>query len=144
MPKIKTLRAHPLFADLSDHDLALFSRIVLEADYPSGKLLFTEGKTSLTFYLVQRGRVGVVSTSAVGQGVVMGEGDFFGQWALLAPEHPAAVSAKVLEGASLLSVNREDFARFSEEEPATAFKVLRALLAGAWPDLAWAKEKVKG
>jgi CRP-like cAMP-binding protein len=140
MPKVKTLRSHPLFSALTDRELAFFSRIVHEVDYSAGSPLFTEGMKSATFYLVQKGRVGVAGSAVPRTGAVLGEGEFLGQWSLLGPEHACAVTAKVLEESSLLLVRRADFEGFMAEEPGTALKVVRALLGAVWDDVAWLRE----
>jgi CRP-like cAMP-binding protein len=137
MPKVKTLRSHPLFSALSDRELAFFSRVVQEVDYPAGTPLFSEGMQSVAFYLVQKGKVGVAGSAVPRTGAVLGEGEFFGQWSLLGPEHASAVTAKVLEESSLLLVRKADFDGFMAGEPAIALKVVRALLAAVWDDVAW-------
>lgn len=141
MAKIKTLRAHPLFAALADRDIALFSRIVHEGELPAGTTLFIEGKESTTFILVQKGKIGVAGTALPGEGAALGEGEVLGQWSLLAPPHPSAVTARTLEPVSLLVVKRGDFEVFLREAPEAAARVQRALLAGAWEDLVWLREQ---
>ncbi len=143
MAKIRTLRSHPLFSALTDRELALFSRIVGEDDYAPGTLLFAERMKSMAFYLVQRGKVGMASRALPGEGVEVGAGETFGQWALLGPDHLTAVTAKVLEESSLLVVRKSDFENFLQEEPVVGLKVLRALVSTAWDDVRWLREQAE-
>ena len=72
-----------------------------------------------------------------------------GEWALIGPSHLTAVSARVLEGARVLVVERDDFLRFSEEEPPIGLKITRGLIGSLWPSLReagnvlkkWSEEK---
>ena len=136
MPKIKPLRQSRFLSSLTDRELALFSRIVAEEDYSEGTVLVAQSMKSDRFFLVEQGRV-LVSTEVeeVPGELTLSEGDTFGEWALIGPSHLTAVSARVLEGARLLVVERDDFLRFSEEEPAIALKVTRGLLESLWPSI---------
>ena len=136
MPKIKPLKQSSIFSSLNDRELALFSRMVSEEEYIPGTVLVAQNMKSDRFYLVERGRI-VVRTGAqdVSEELILGEGDTFGEWALIAPPHLTQVSANVLEAAQVLVLTRDDFNRFAEGEPAIALKVIRGLLASLWPSL---------
>ena len=136
MPKIKPLRQSRFLSSLTDRELALFSRIVVEEDYSEGTVLVAQSMKSDRFFLVEQGRVSVsTEIEDVPKELILSAGDTFGEWALIGPSHLTAVSAKVLEGARLLVVERDDFQRFSGEEPAIALKVTRGLLAALWPSI---------
>ena len=144
MGKIKPLKQSRILTSLTDRELALFSRIVNEEDYSGGTVLVARNMKSDMFFLVEQGRVAVrMGSSEGGEELTLGEGDTFGELALIAPPHLTAVSAKVLEGARLLVVDRDDFIRFSEEEPVIALKIVRGLLGSLWPSLKEAGEILK-
>lgn len=136
MPKIKPLKQSEILSSLTDRELALFSRIVNEEEYSDGTVLVAEKMKSDRFFLIEQGQVAVRAGGDVSrEELILGEGDTLGEWALIGPSHLTAVSASVLEGARVLVVERDDFLRFSEEEPAIGLKITRGLLASLWPSL---------
>ena len=136
MAKIKPLRQSMIFSSLTDRELALFSRIVSEESYIKGTVLVAENMKSDRFYLVEKGKVALRTGGQDGRDeLVLDKGDTFGEWALIAPAHLTAVSARVVEEAQVLVLARDDFDRFAEDEPAIAFKVIRGLVGSLWPSL---------
>jgi len=136
MAKIKPLKQSRIFSSLSDRELALFSRIVSEEDFIQGTVLVAENMKSDHFFLVEKGRIAVKTGFQSGsEEMILGGGETFGEWALIAPPHLTAVSARVLEEARVLVLARDDFDRFAEEEPAIALKITRGLVGSLWPSL---------
>ena len=136
MAKIKPLRQNKIFSTLTDRELALFSRIVSEEDYILDTVLVAENMRSDKFYLIEKGKVSISTGGIDGdQGLVLGEGDTFGEWSLLAPPHLTSVSAKVTEEAQILVLEKDDFDKFAEEEPAIALKILKGVVGSVWPSI---------
>ena len=136
MAKIKPLKQSPIFSSLSDRELALFSRIVSEEDYIQGTVLVAENMKSDKFYLIEKGQVTVMTGGDDGElEMVLGEGDTFGEWAVMAPPHLTSVAAKVTQAAQMLVLTREDFEKFAKEEPAIAFKVASGIVGSLWPSI---------
>ena len=136
MAKIKPLKQSSIFSSLSDRELALFSRIVSEEDYIQGTVLVAENMKSDKFYLIERGQIAVMSGGVDnGQELVLGAGDTFGEWSLLAPPHLTCVAAKVTKEAQVLVITREDFDRFAKEEPVIALKVFGGIVGSLWPSI---------
>ena len=145
MAKIKPLKQSQFLSLLTDRELALFSRIVVEEDYAGGMVLVAENMKIDRFFLVEQGRVVIRAEGKnIPEELILEGGDTFGEWALIGPSHLTAVSARVLENARVLVVEREDFLRFCEEEPAIALKVTRGLLVTLWSPLQEAREILKG
>ncbi len=142
LAKLNTLRTHAIFSSLDDRELAFFSRIVEERDVAAGNTLFSEGKESAAFFLIERGKVGVAGSAVPGEGARLGPGETMGFWSLLAPPHPSAVTARALESTRLLVVKKDDFSRFIAKEPIAGVKLLRSLLAAAWADLDWLRGRI--
>jgi CRP-like cAMP-binding protein len=76
-PKIRALRAQPVFAGLSERELEVFGAHLDEVQFPVGATLIEQGQPNHTFYVVADGTAEVV---------VDGEhrrhlhaGDFFGE-----------------------------------------------------------------
>jgi CRP-like cAMP-binding protein len=136
MAKIKPLKQNRIFSSLSDRELALFSRLISEEDYIPGTVLLAQNMKSDRFFLVERGRVSVSTGSDIGpEELVLEDGDTFGEWSLIAPPHLTQVTARVLESAQVLVLAREDFNRFSEEEPGIALKIVKGILTSLWPTI---------
>jgi CRP-like cAMP-binding protein len=136
MAKIKPLQQSKIFSSLSDHELALFSRIVSEEDYIKDTVLVAENMRSDKFYLIEKGKISV-NTGAINadRELVLGEGETFGEWSLLAPPHLTSVSAKVTESAQVLVLEKDDFDKFAETEPAIALKILKGVVGSVWPSI---------
>jgi CRP-like cAMP-binding protein len=136
MAKIKPLQQNKIFSSLSDRELALFSRIVSEEDYIQDTVLVAENMRSDKFYLIEKGKISV-NTGAISAGreLVLCEGDTFGEWSLLAPPHLTSVSAKVTESAQVLVLEKDDFDKFAEAEPAIALKILKGVVGSVWSSI---------
>jgi CRP-like cAMP-binding protein len=136
LAKIKPLKQSAIFSSLNDRELAVFSRIVTEEDYIQGTVLVAENMKSDKFYLIEKGQVAVMTGGVDdGQELILGEGDTFGEWSLLAPPHLTSVAAKVTKEAQVLVLTREDFEKFAQEEPAIAFKVVGGIVGSLWPSI---------
>ena len=135
MAKIKPLRQSPIFSSLTDRELALFSRIVGEEDYIEGTVLVAENMKSDKFYLIEKGQVTVITGDGGVEELVLGEGDTFGEWSLLAPPHLTSVAARVTQEAQVLVLEREDFDKFAQDEPGIALKVVSGIIGSLWPSI---------
>jgi CRP-like cAMP-binding protein len=144
MAKIKPLKQCRIFSSLTDRELALFSRVVTEEDYIKGTVLVAENMKSDRFFLIEKGRISIKTGQGSGSmELILGEGETFGEWALIAPAHLTEVSARVLDEARVLVITREDFNRFAEEDPAVVLKVIRGLVSSLWPSLQDARRSLR-
>ncbi|MDF1535528.1 MAG: cyclic nucleotide-binding domain-containing protein [bacterium] len=136
MAKIKPLRQSKIFSSLTDRELALFSRIVSEEKYIQDTVLVAENMRSDKFYLIEKGQISV-DTGGIEAGcqLVLGDGDSFGEWSLLAPPHLTSVSARVTRESQVLVLEKEDFDKFAEGEPAIALKILRGIVGSVWSSI---------
>jgi CRP/FNR family cyclic AMP-dependent transcriptional regulator len=124
--KVKPLRENEIFKPLSDHELAVISKIVEEKTYPSGTALFYENMKGEAMYIIVSGQVRLSKMLSEGEErtlTVMGPGDYFGENALL-EEGPRTVTAIVSQESDLLVIKRGAFYRLLEEEPKAAVKVI--------------------
>jgi CRP/FNR family transcriptional regulator len=67
MSLLADLHNCPLFAGITDDDLALLSDIVRQRNTERGELLFSEGERAIGFFIVASGRVKVYKLSADGK-----------------------------------------------------------------------------
>jgi len=136
LAKIKPLQKSPIFSTLSDRELALFSRVVSEEEYIQGTVLVAENMKSDKFYLIEKGQVAVLTGGVDnGQELILGEGDTFGEWALLAPPHLTSIAAKVTKAAHVLILEKDDFDEFAQAEPAIALKIYQGIVSSLWSSI---------
>ena len=108
MDKIDLLQSVPLFSDLSMVSLKKISEKMVTRNYPKGKMVVIEESLGRTFFLIKSGAVKVTRMNEDGREVILamlGEGDFFGEMALLDGEGRSA-NVVTIEDAILLSLQR--------------------------------------
>ncbi len=133
MAKIIPLQKSGTFKSLTDHELALFSRIVSEEKHEAGDVLVDEKMMSDRFFFIEKGKAVITAPNLKGGGeLILGGWETFGEWSLLGPEHLSPVSAVVTEPSNILVIRRDDFEQFSRDQPATALKVQQDLLKKVW------------
>lgn len=87
------IRGIDLFSDVSDKDLKVIATSLKRRAYAAGEKIVSEGEGGVGFFFVQSGDVAVTKN---GQRLVtLGNGDYFGEIALLAgADRTATVSAE--------------------------------------------------
>jgi CRP-like cAMP-binding protein len=73
----------PLFDEFSRRELAAVERILHRREYCRDELIFRQGERGLGMYIVQQGRVAIISGPDNQQLTELKDGDFFGEMALL-------------------------------------------------------------
>ena len=113
-PKMKlsdVLRTMDIFEELSPNDIDQVGRLLKERKVTENTVLFRQGDPGDTMYVVQEGRVKIVTADSLGREKVLafyGEGGFFGEMALLTGA-PRTASAIAATHSRLLQLRREDF-----------------------------------
>jgi CRP/FNR family cyclic AMP-dependent transcriptional regulator len=129
MTAASALRSVPLFAQLRDSDLSFLTGLLRAKEFAKNRVILFAHDSSDAFYVVLSGQVKVMMIAEDGREVVLalvGQGDFFGETALLDDE-PFAASVIAVEDSKLLVLHRDDFRRCIKEMPEMAFGLLRAL-----------------
>jgi len=129
MTAASALRSVPLFAQLRDSDLGFLTGLLRPREFAKNRVILFAHDASDAFYVVLSGQVKVMMIAEDGREVVLslvGQGDFFGETALMDDE-PFAASVIAVEDSSLLVLHRDDFRRCIKEMPEMAFGLLRAL-----------------
>jgi CRP/FNR family cyclic AMP-dependent transcriptional regulator len=119
----------PLFSGLSDEDRALLAQRLRRRRYRHGETLFLRGDPGTFLYIIESGCVKIALTSTEGKEMILaqlGQGDFFGELALLDGLERSA-DAVVVEDAELLLLGREEFLRHVEKHPRVALHALAVL-----------------
>lgn len=122
--RLHRIRSVPLFAGVGEDSLANVLTLATEFEVAPGHILVRPGEPGSGLFIIEEGSARVELGD---RDVELGEGDFFGDIALLtdAAVHVARVSASTpLRG---LAIKRDDFDRMLHDEPRLAITMLRAL-----------------
>src|SRR3990172_5377805 len=120
------LRRVPLFAELSEAEIARLGDIARERSYPKNSVILFEDDPGDALYVVLTGLVKVVLIGEDGREVILSvlqEGDFFGEMSLIDDE-PRSAHVIAMTDANLLMLRREDFQRRLQEAPTIALGLL--------------------
>jgi len=130
MSATDVLRKVPLFSDLSEADLASFAEVTREREYPKNSVILFEDDPGDSLYIVSAGQVKVVLIGEDGREVilsVLGDGDFFGEMALIDDE-PRSAHVIAMKDSQLLVLRRDDFQKQVVGHPRIALKILKVLV----------------
>jgi uncharacterized membrane protein len=125
---VEAIRSVPLFASLSDEAAQEVYTLLQSRNVPNGTLLFRAGDVGDSLYLIDGGRVRISVSDEDKKEIVLAElkeGDFFGEMAIIDGQKRSA-DATVLEDARLYVLERDDFLRFVNNNPAVALQLLSA------------------
>jgi CRP/FNR family transcriptional regulator len=122
----KVLRKAPLFAGLSENEMAALRRRVSSKKYDRGELLFSEGDACRGLFLVGRGKIRIFKVSASGREQILsveGPGSSFAELPVFdGGNYPASAAAS--EESEVLFISRKDFQEFCREHPEVGLKVI--------------------
>src|ERR687887_214447 len=123
------LQKVPLFGQLAPSELERVAEITRERSYPRNSVILFEDDPGDALYVVAKGQVKVVLIGEDGREVilsVLGEGEFFGEMALIDDE-PRSAHVIAMEDSTLLVLRREDFQGILEHSAGIALALLREL-----------------
>ena len=142
MSTTDVLKKVPLFSDLSEAEVARFAEVTREREYPKNSVILFEDDPGDALYIVSVGQVKVVLIGEDGREVilsVLGDGDFFGEMALIDDE-PRSAHVIAMKDSQLLVLRRDDFQAQLVAQPKIGLKLLRVLVQR----LRQADEKIGG
>ena len=120
------LKQIPLFTSLDRRELAAIERLLYRREYAVGEDVFRQGAPGAGMYIVERGSVEIIYQPAGQVLAQLGEGEFFGEIALL-NETPRSATARARTPATLLCIFRPDLLSLVERSPRLGVKVLLSL-----------------
>ena len=129
MSAADVLQRVPLFSQLSAADLQRVVEVARDRSYPKNSVILFEDDPGDALYVVGKGQVKVVLIGEDGREVilsVLGEGEFFGEMALIDDE-PRSAHVIAMEDSMLLVLRREDFQGILEHSAGIALALLREL-----------------
>jgi len=122
-------RRAPLFAALDDEAAAALSASMTECRLARGQVLFHEGESGDTLYVVTRGKVKLARTAADGRENVvalLAPGEMFGELSLFDPG-PRTSRASAVTESRLLELGQKELRGWLTGRPEVAEALLRAM-----------------
>ncbi len=129
---IKLLKTVELFEGLSDEQLRRLAEISREERYERGDEIFAQGDEGDKVYIIRRGQVEVVidrRSGAPRSQIYLGQGQIFGEMALVDMGPRSATVRCIRDGTVLDVIKRGDFIRLCEEDTAIGYIVMRNMAA---------------
>lgn len=123
---LQILKSVPLFQSLTEEEHMSIIQHVTMQYFPAHYSLFKEGELGSAMYIIKSGMVRIFNPS--GDIASLGEGDFFGEMALI-EDHSRNASAETLSDCEIFVLNKEDFASLLQKSPEIFRKVTEAYQA---------------
>ena len=120
---LNILKTVPLFEELNEEEHESIIEHIKMEYYPAHHTLFEQGKPGDAMYIIKSGMVQIKNNSSTL--AQLGEGNFFGEMALLEGQ-PRMASAETLSDAEIFVLRRDDFLSLLQDTPGIAHKVKRA------------------
>lgn len=123
------LKNVPFFRRLSQKDIGSLAKRLIIRRFGSNQIIFHLGDPAGLLYIIASGKIKISHSSSDGQEAVLailGEGDFFGELALL-DDSPRSATAEAIEPTEALTLHRDDFLNFLDSNPLFARHVLHIL-----------------
>ncbi|MBJ7603425.1 MAG: Crp/Fnr family transcriptional regulator [Candidatus Dormibacteraeota bacterium] len=117
--------------NLSASELQRVFGLARRRRYPAGEAIMHEGDPADSVHVIVKGRVASLVNSRLGQHLtfsIMGEGELFGELALLSTEGQRSATIRALEATETLRVGREDFQRLRLQTPEVSEILIQLLV----------------
>ncbi len=126
---VELLARVPVFSTLVPADLERISELAVPRDFEPGQVVFREGDSSDTCYVVRSGRARAVREHSDGRIITLatfGPGDIFGELAMFEDERRSA-TVEATEQTTVVAVLGPDMRRLMNEHPGIATRLVIAL-----------------
>ncbi len=126
---VALLQGVPVFDGLTDPDLVRIGRLAVPHAFPPGHVVFREGDSSDTCYLVARGHARAIREHPDGRVITLaqfGPGDIFGELAMFDDERRSA-TVEALDDLHVVAIAGADFRRLLQEHAAMTVKLVVSL-----------------
>jgi voltage-gated potassium channel len=130
--KVTLIRRVPLFSQLSKKALEGVSMIADEIDLPEGRVLAQQGARGQEFVVIVEGEA-IVEKSGK-QINKLGDGDFFGEIALVTKQ-PRTATVKTTKPTRALVITERDFLALLKSSPEVSIGIVEALGERLAPEL---------
>lgn len=119
----------PMFAKLSQRELAFLEKIVHIRNFDADEMVFSAGDIGSGMYIIRSGQVQIFSVDSDGkehEQALLVPGDFFGEVALTGTR-PRSAAARATTATSLVGLFRSDILEATLRHPAPTAKILFGL-----------------
>jgi len=137
-----SLKAIPIFTDLSRRELASVERILHRREYQKDEVVFRQDEPGIGMYIIESGRVGIISDPGGVELSVLGDGDFFGELPLL-DSAPRSATAIARTHCRILGFFQPDLFSLIERDPRLGVKLVMHLATIIGSRLRAADENVR-
>jgi CRP-like cAMP-binding protein len=120
---IDLLSRVPIFEELNSRELQAIDRILHRREYVQDEFIFRQGEPGMGMYIVQKGAVSIVSEPENQELFEMGDGDFFGEVALL-DQGPRSATAIARTTSVIFGFFQPDLLELIERNPRLGLKIL--------------------
>ncbi|MFD2115886.1 Crp/Fnr family transcriptional regulator [Paenibacillus yanchengensis] len=124
------LQEVPFFSNLAYVELEKVASLLITRKYERGINVFLEGGDGDEFYVIYSGNVKIYKESVSREIIlaIFGEGDFFGEMAVLENETTRSASAMTLEETTLYVLKRQDFLWLMNQTPQIPIKIMNTAM----------------
>jgi CRP-like cAMP-binding protein len=126
---VELLARVPAFSTLTPEDLERIAQLAVPRSFDPGQMVFLEGDSSDTCYIVRYGHARAVRGHGDGRTITLatfGPGDIFGELAMFEDERRSA-TVEAIEELSVVAVLGPDMRRLMVEHPQIATRLVVAL-----------------
>jgi len=120
----------PFFENLEAEELKKVASLLITRKYDRGVNVFLEGGIGDEFYIIHSGVVKIYKESITREIILalFGEGDFFGEMAVLENEMARSASAMTMEDSILYVLKRKDFLWLMNQNPQISIKIMNTAM----------------
>jgi CRP/FNR family transcriptional regulator, cyclic AMP receptor protein len=137
------IAAHPFLIGISAHHIRLLADCAMRSHFRAGEVIFREGESANRFYLIERGRV-VLESSTLGEPIKIeeiGDGDLLG-WSWLFPPYAWHFSARALEDTTAIFFYGTVLREYSEKDHSLGLELFKRMSAVMLRRLQAARQKL--
>ncbi len=116
----------PIFEELNPRELQAIERILHRREYMEDEYIFRQGEPGMGMYIVQQGTVGILSEPDRQELFEMGDGDFFGEVALL-DQGPRSATAVSRTNSVVFGFFQPDLLELIDRNPRLGLKIVLRL-----------------
>jgi diguanylate cyclase (GGDEF)-like protein len=126
----EVLKSIDILSPLGHEDLSRLYGLMSTEHYPEGQILFREGDSGETMYIVLSGSIAITVKAQDGEVLELAripEGSFFGEMSIFDSAKRSATCVPKSDS-TVLTLKAGDFYRFIETRPAAGFRVMQHML----------------
>lgn len=123
-------RKVPIFASLSDEELAKVSAMIKHRKYEKGEALVLEEQPSDTLFIIKQGHVKLLKVTPQGKEQILhilSNGDFFGELNIFNSDELSNFSAYALKKTDICMFTRDDMEHLVRNNPDISWKLLKTV-----------------